>query len=131
MKGSEITAVFVLIAGLASVTCGPEPKTTIEADPDFHLTLLSGDVWGIYIEELGYTLAASTMVHPGDTEATCGVTYEYASGDTRYNEYDFQVEAFVYDWEGFYLFLSSEDLSFEVEATYLPQDPNDPLGDHL
>ncbi len=133
MNRSRICAGLALGLGLTCLGCGPEPADSIETDSSFALQLLSGDVWHLDIDELGYAMSASTLLWPGVTDTKCGVWYEYPSGDTHYMEYDFQVDAFLYDAEGFYLILSSDelDLTFEVEADYLPQDPDDPLGNHL
>ncbi len=125
MDGTKVWCLVVF--GYLCLSCDPPPESVPTSElPDWELSTVWGALWYYYVDELGYAVSLTTRVHPGDTVATCGLKRYYSSGDSYYNEYDLDVETFVYDAQGFYLVLSSDDLSFEVDASYLPPDPDDP-----
>ncbi len=115
------------LAGL-HVQCQPEAYETVEAESSFQISVLWGQLCDTYVDELGYTIAASVSFVPGHTVVQVLVTKTYTSGDSHLYGYDFQVDAFDYDDQSFYLYLSNdeENLDFEVVADYLPYDPDDP-----
>ncbi len=122
------TAVLLAIAlGGMSVRCDPEPDEP-EAESEFQIVVLWGTLCDVYVEELGYSISAGVHVQPTDTEVTVEITKTYSSGESHLYGYEFQVDAFDYDDQGFYLYLSSDEegIDFEVVADYLPYDPNEP-----
>ena len=128
MRASKTAVLLAIALGGMSVRCDPDPDEPIESESEFQLVVLWGDLCDVYVEELGYSIAADVHVQPTDIEVTVYVTKTYPSGESHLYGYDFQVDAFDYDDQGFYLYLSSaeEGIDFEVIADYLPYDPNDP-----
>ncbi len=128
MRASKTAVLLAIALGGMSVRCDPEPGEPIGPETEFQIVLLWGTLCDVYVEELGYSISADTSVQPTDTEVTVYVTKTYPSGESHLYGYDFQVDAFDYDDQGFYLYLSSDEegIDFEVVADYLPYDPNAP-----
>lgn len=134
MSASKPFALLALLGVIAAAGCAPEPtpEEPVAEDSDFDLEFVSGAVWDLYIDDFGCSLSSIITVYPGQTIVHVWYKKTYPSGETYQNyDYEFQVDSLFYDAERFYLVLTSEDVTFEVEADYLPPDPNDSLENHL
>ncbi len=126
MRASKTAVLLAIALGCMSVRCDPDPDETIEPELEFQLEFVWGNLCEVYVEELGYSISAGVYVRPTDTEVTVDGTKTYPSGESHLYGYEFQVEAFDYDDQGFYLYLScdEEGIDIEVIGDYLLDEPS-------